>query len=140
MRRTLNTLRRGVQIVPGCQEMARSVSSYSLYFSWSLPHMTVPTFLETLKKTRVLRKSFLLSAYHCSCLAWQIQNEAPLWSPSLHLKARTFEGSNSDKSNGGREEWDKGGPWGQRLQTQTHPRPDFPRVISHMALHLPRKL
>lgn len=98
----LNTWRRGVQTAAGYQGVAGSVSSHSLYFSWSLPHMMVPTFLEALKMTGVPGKSFLLSAHHSSCLAWQIQNEAPLWSP-LHLKARTFEGSNMDKNDGGRE-------------------------------------
>lgn len=77
MHRTLKMLGWGVQTVAGCQGMARSVRSHRVYFSWSLPHMMVPTFLEDLKKTGVPGKSFLLSAYHCSCLAWQIQNEAP---------------------------------------------------------------
>ena len=137
----LSTSGRGVQIVAGSRAMALSISSHSLHFCGTLPHMTVPTFLGALKKTGELGKSFLLSANQSSCLAWQIQNEVPLRSPSLHLKAKTFEeGLDTNKSDGDEEGWDKGGLGGLRLQTQTNPQPDFPRVISHVVLHLPRKL
>ena len=41
----LNMLGRDVQTVAGLQAMASSVSSHSLYFSGSLPHTVIPTFL-----------------------------------------------------------------------------------------------